>query len=230
MKKMIKPKTPSRDSASNATKNSKVATLKRYTSLASAIEMLESKKITLLDPQSWDDRNDRYFIEEFKKHTGARIVRALCLTDSNETYHHWKVFSNGPDGVKIEFMKQDFISIFDKDSNILQANVDYKLLKEVGEMPFLEKNLLPFLKRKPYEGEKEYRIIYSGNDDESYFPRYDFNPNIISKITLSPWLHDSHVSILKAVLRQISGIKSLKINKSRLIDYSAWKKSIPAIK
>jgi hypothetical protein len=41
--------------------------LKRYTTLSSALDVLENKRLTLLDPAKWDDRNDTYFIELYRQ-------------------------------------------------------------------------------------------------------------------------------------------------------------------
>ena len=41
-------------------------TLRRYTNLASALHILQNRCLTLLSPETWDDRNDAYFMSEYK--------------------------------------------------------------------------------------------------------------------------------------------------------------------
>lgn len=65
---------------------------RRYTNLAAAIHLLQSRKITLLNPARWDDANDAYFMAEYKRLVGAETVLALCFAETAETYHHWRVF------------------------------------------------------------------------------------------------------------------------------------------
>jgi len=61
-----------------------VATFRRYTNLAVAIHMLRTKSITLLDPATWDDKNDAYDMAEYKRLKQAATVLALCFTESGE--------------------------------------------------------------------------------------------------------------------------------------------------
>ncbi len=69
--------------------------LKRYTDLAAAIHVLQTRSLTLLDPEKWDDGNDRAALAEYKKRKELKTLLALCFADCNETYHHWKVFASG---------------------------------------------------------------------------------------------------------------------------------------
>ena len=78
---------------------------RRYTELPFLIDYLMTKELVLLDPRSWDDRNDSYYIEQYAARKSLQGFAALCLTESPETYHHWKIFSSGSSGVCIEFFK-----------------------------------------------------------------------------------------------------------------------------
>lgn len=61
---------------------------KRYTDLPSLIQILMNRELTLLDPSSWDDKNDSYFISTYKEKKQLQSVLALCFTKKSETYHH----------------------------------------------------------------------------------------------------------------------------------------------
>lgn len=76
--------------------------LRRYTNLAATLHVLQNSCLTLLNPGTWEDRNDAFFMSEFKRR-GAQSVLALCFAEVAETYHHWRVFSHGSDGVCLEF-------------------------------------------------------------------------------------------------------------------------------
>ena len=69
--------------------------LRRYTDLPAIAYSLKARCITLLDPQSWDDRNDSYFLRRYKDERKLSSVLALCFTQSSEKYHHWRVFAGG---------------------------------------------------------------------------------------------------------------------------------------
>ena len=70
----------------------RVSAFRKYTNLAALIHFLQTKQITLLNPSTWDDKNDAYFLEEFKNIQGFTTVLAICFAETYETYHHWKVF------------------------------------------------------------------------------------------------------------------------------------------
>lgn len=86
------------------TKNKRPAYLRRYTDLPSLLHILGTKKLTLLDPKTWDDKNDQYFMSLYKDVSGLRSLLALCFSESPEKYHHWRVFSHGPSGVSKSFL------------------------------------------------------------------------------------------------------------------------------
>src|SRR5882724_9846094 len=83
--------------------------LHRYTSLPSALDLLLEQRLFLGSPSRWADRNDSIFLEEYRKRKSAKAVFAVCLTEAEETSHHWTAFASGTDGVRIEFDKRSFL-------------------------------------------------------------------------------------------------------------------------
>jgi hypothetical protein len=198
-------------------------TLRRYTNLASAIHILERKVITLLNPASWDDRNDAYFLSRYKERKAARTLLALCFAEASETYHHWRVFSPGMDGVCIEFDKDKLLGAFKGDDQITSRSVQYR------QIPHILKNRpvddeLPFLKRFPYQDEREFRIIYCSLSELVESKSYLIGLDCISRITLSPWLPPPLATSVKKALRAIDGCSKVKIYASTLIENEKWKK------
>jgi hypothetical protein len=100
--------------------------LRRYTNLAATIHMLRSREITLLSPGTWDDRNDAYYMAEYKRRKNLKTLLALCFANCEETYHHWRVFSHGADGVRIEFDKNLLLRALSGDERIIARDVTYK--------------------------------------------------------------------------------------------------------
>src|SRR5688572_16152316 len=80
--------------------------IRRYISIAGAIDMLRHQQLALLDPATWDDRNDRYFMELYKEARGLGGLYAACASTCYETYHHWRVFTSSADGVCVEIYRQ----------------------------------------------------------------------------------------------------------------------------
>jgi hypothetical protein len=46
--------------------------LRHYTNLAATIHLLREQIVTLRDPEFWDDRNDAYFMAEYKRRMNAK--------------------------------------------------------------------------------------------------------------------------------------------------------------
>jgi hypothetical protein len=105
--------------------------IRRYTNLASTINLLDKRAITLLNPEFWEDKNDAHFMSEYKTYVKARTVLAICFAEGDETYHHWKVFSSGADGICIVFDKEKLLSAFNGNEKITMGSIDYKTLSEV---------------------------------------------------------------------------------------------------
>jgi hypothetical protein len=79
--------------------------IRRYTELPFLLDFLRTREIALLSPSSWDDKNDAHYLDAYAKakaeakSASPGAVRALCMTEASETYHHWKVFSSGSSGM-----------------------------------------------------------------------------------------------------------------------------------
>src|ERR1700745_856554 len=84
--------------------------LGRYTDLPALIHLLRRKCITFLDPATWDDKNDSYYMELYKENKGLKTGLALCFSMTSETYHHWRVFAGGASGICIRFKRDELLS------------------------------------------------------------------------------------------------------------------------
>lgn len=205
-------------------------TLRRYTNLASAIHILDQKAITLLSPTLWDDRNDAYFLNQYKDRKSLKTLLALCFAETLETYHHWRVFAPGLDGVCIEFDKDRLLAAFRHADNVLCRPVQYRQIPDVAKRPPAVDDL-PFLKRFPYRDEKEFRIIHSDQAELREYRSFPVKLHCISRITLSPWMPGPLIASVKSALHGIEGCANLKVYRSTLIDNEKWKKAAnPAIK
>ena len=197
-------------------------TLRRYTNLVAAIQMLRNRKITLLNPQLWDDRNDAYGMSLYAEMRDAKSVLALCFAEQHETYHHWKVFSPGVDGVCIEFDRDGLMESIDGKPGIRSGMVKYRQIQQLrAKPPAVEQ--LPFVKRFPYRDEKEFRIIFTDMKNELDFKDFDFDLGCIKRINLSPWTPKALSDSVKATIKSIDGCEALTLSRSTLVDNDQWK-------
>lgn len=196
--------------------------LRRYTCLPILLDMLVNRKITLLDPVSWEDRNDSFYVEKYRKIKKLRTLLALCFTTKAETFHHWKVFAGNSGGVCVRFNEEKLLSCFKHEPGIKTGTVKYRLMRDLKQNP-PSADELPFLKRKQYEDEAEFRIIYENKNKTFLTKDFELNLSCIERITLSPWLPYPISKTVKGVIRQIRGCASIELIRTGVVEHSVWK-------
>lgn len=195
---------------------------RRYTDLPTLIQMLTNKKLTLLDPSFWDDKNDSFFLATYKEKKKLQSVLALCFTKESETYHHWRVFSSGASGVCINFDSDKLETAFSKVEGVKFEKVNYFALSTLREnRPTITQ--LPFVKRIPYKHEKEFRALWESTSEKVDYLNVPIDLFSITRITLSPWMHPSLRDNVVKLLKMIDGCKSIPIRRSTLTENKNWK-------
>jgi hypothetical protein len=197
--------------------------LRRYTDIPSLIYLLSERKITLLDPRAWDDRNDSRYLAIYREKRGLASVLALCFTQSDETYHHWRVFADGPAGVCVRFERSQLLSAINGHVVVRAQTVKYRKLSEMDDANPRVSDL-PFLKRFAFGHEKEFRVIYESKTKTCSSLDVPIPLSCIERITLSPWVHNQLSKHLKSTLKAIKGCAGLEIVRSTLIGNQQWQR------
>ncbi len=197
--------------------------LRRYTELPYLIDYLQTGELALLNPKAWDDRNDSFYIEEYARAKRLLGIYALCMAEASETYHHWRVFSNGSGGVCIEFDKEKLVEQVRGVPDLRAETVQYRTIKSLREQPPAEADL-PFLKRHAFRDEKEFRLFVCRRTRDTPVLRIPVAPATIKRVTLSPWLPATVCDQVKKVLKSIKGCEKLRVFRSTLVDNEDWKK------
>lgn len=199
--------------------------LSRYTTLPVLLDMLVHRRIVLLNPASWEDRNDSFYLEQYKTKRALKTVLALCFSKKHETFHHWKVFSNGTGGVCVEFNREALLKSIRGQKGFQLRDVKYRLIKEVhSKRPPVED--WPFLKRKPFEDESEFRIVFEDSEIELPSKDIPFELAAIRRITLSPWIPVSVSATVRSVISKIDGCAKLRVDRSSLLETALWKAAV----
>jgi hypothetical protein len=197
--------------------------LRRYVDLPALIYLLKERKLTLLDPQSWEDRNDSYFLELYRQKLDLQTVLAACFAQGKETYHHWRVFASGTGGVCITFNRLSLMSALRSATGLRRRAITYLSLKKLGEGGF-EAADLPFLKRQAFEHENEYRAVYQSETKALSKLDIPIPLSCVAGITLSPWMPSALYATVKKTLTSIDRCHGLKIVRSTLINNDEWKR------
>lgn len=198
--------------------------LNRFTTLPVLIDLLRRKKLVLLSPERWEDRNDAEIMLEYKKRNKLKHLYAACFSIGDETIHHWNAFSSGPSGCCIEFDRQLLLDDANTIEGIRSGSVVYKKLKDLKSETIKIENI-PFTKRWPYRCEEEYRIIF-----ESRKVRPDLNGMLdipidlkcIRKITINQRMPDQVYQTIREYLRSEFKNPDQRINRSTLFENKIW--------
>lgn len=196
--------------------------LRRYTQLPSLVYLLQEKKLTLLDPQTWDDSNDSHYIELYKHNKRYKSVLALCFTAVRETYHHWRVFAPGSGGVCIQFKGPMLIDAVSR-PGVRAEPVRYLTLDESRATKLVREDL-PFLKRYPYAEEKEFRFIFQSRTRDLSTLDFQIPMDCIERIILSPWLHSALARGVRSLIKTIDGCHHIRVHRTTLIGNEEWKR------
>jgi hypothetical protein len=199
--------------------------LRRYTDLPSLLHLLGGKRLTLLDPRTWDDTNDSYYLLKYKEKKSLKTLLALCLTQAEETYHHWRVFSQGSSGVCIHFNRRVFVDTLLRHRGMTVRAVEYRRVRDVRRRPVAPAIAdLPFLKRAGFSAESEVRVIFESATKALPYLDVPIALTSIDKITLSPWLNKRLSATVKEVVSAMPGCAGINVRRSTLVGNTLWKK------
>jgi hypothetical protein len=198
------------------------STLRRYTDLASLLDLLQRRSITLLPPGTWDDRNDRLMMETYRTSAKLETLLALCLTSRGETYHHWKVFTEKDGGVCIHFQRAGFSELMSA-ANVRVRSMKYLRLDQLDANKLPAKDL-PFLKRLAFKDEGEVRAVYENKARETDLKRINIDFGIIDRITLNPWMPKSVADSVRTTVESLTKGANFEVVHSSLIDARGWRR------
>ena len=195
----------------------------RYTDLPSLIHILKSQRLTLLDPMTWDDKNDSSFVTLYREKSKLASVLALCFTRSQETYHHWRIFAPTSSGVRITLDERLLRNSVNGVEGLQMKEVEYVKISDIRGTE-LSRDRLPFIKRHPYRQESEVRLLWESRTEERLSYTLPIDLNAITQVTLSPWLHPELVDSVRSSLKSIDGCNKLKVYRTTLISNDEWLK------
>ena len=200
--------------------------LVRYMDLQYVLQMLQSKSLTLLNPSSWDDKNDAHYVECYRNKKNLTSVLALCMTEASQTYHHWRIFTQGSSGVCVYFKRDEFLDWLKENESIIGRNVIYRTVNQLKDDIVKEKikvDDIPFIKRKAYKHEAEFRLVFDSPNSSKKIESFIFPLATIEKIVLNPWLPQSTVASIKQLIHSIDGCEELPVLRATIIENKEWR-------
>lgn len=196
--------------------------IKRYTTLSSALDTLANGRLTFLNTEKWDDTNDAYFIELYRRREKAGSAVAICCTMAAETYHHWRVFTTGMEGVCLEFKRVPLQRALAPPVTSRGGAVRYVTLAELDEEE-LSPRELPMLKRYGYKDEREWRSLLLLPEPNVRAHNITIPLSTLKRVILNPWLPPPLYQNIKATIHRIPGCERIRVVASSLISNARWK-------
>lgn len=194
--------------------------LKRYTHLPAALGLLRERQLTLLSPSTWEDKNDRVFMEQYASKRQLSTLVGICFSQAAETFHHWKVFAPGSAGVCIELHKEKLLQAVPK-AGFRHGRVTYK--KPVSLIGgYATRSELPFIKGWAFRDEKEYRVIFESDSEQLQTHTIPIDLSCVRSIVVSPWLPEPLFNATRLAINQIPGCQDIPVTHSRVINNEHW--------
>jgi hypothetical protein len=201
--------------------------LRRYTSILAALDTLFNRRITLVNPNTWADRNDRDVMALYAASTPGRSVFAYCMAEGRELAHHWQVFADRGSGVCIAFDKARLIEAISADPAIQHRSVSYVNWRDIHLAGPLDH--LPFIKRQVYRAEREYRLIATPNTNDN-LAAYDVGIPLscITSISVSGEVPEAHFETFRRLVGSVPDCRRLRVRQSGLLQNPRWTAALDA--
>lgn len=204
-------------------------TLRRYTNIDELVDFLQNNRIILRGPSRWEDKNDICLLSRFVIENRCKSVLIKCFSKAEETYLMWKAHQFD-DGIRvcIEFDDTRLLEMIHS-NDVRIGSVDYKTIEQFRTGVF-QLSQLPFIKRYPYRGENEFRIIYLSREKRAFERAFPIGKNCITKVIINPWIKDDDFIIQKNMIKNIPGCRELKVIKSKVLSSPSWIETVDNLK
>lgn len=199
--------------------------IKKYTELPFALQILRTQKLVMVSPKKWDDQNDAFAINEYRRRGRHGSVLALCVTKAAQTHHHWRVFTHGASGACIHFHPEQFYLWAESQPGVMLKDVIYKSIGELSPSS-IPLHQLPFIKRAAYEPENELRLIYSSPTKSLNTHALPFEASMIRRVVLNPWLPQPTVETLKELVASIPGCERIPVIRATIVESKEWQSKL----
>ena len=202
--------------------------LRRYTHALSLLDTLRHRRLTLLPPTRWYDKNDAVGLELYSEMKGVGRVYALCMAQQAERAHHWQLFAGDSHGVCIFLDKTNLVDQLNAlGADVLHGPVRYKTPAQLRRSAPIELDELPFLKRETFGDEREYRLVcWQAQRFASEAFQFHIDPSVIQKVTFGPAMPRALANTLQSVAAEQMGCGHIRFMRSRLDNNQIWHDSL----
>jgi len=193
----------------------------RFLPLERFLETIQTKKLSFVSPKKWNDPFDNFlFRQEIKNNDNfLNKIFVLCFTQNPHSQAYWKTYANEGFCVRLKIRTKELIELLrNSKDKVWLGKMKYlnetKLVEELQQTKGLKKSLeydkinelfikTFLLKRRPFQYEKESRIIVQSNAVESGIKKFNIDiKKIIKDIYLDPRMGKHEELAWKDYLKQ----------------------------
>lgn len=198
----------------------------RYFPFERFLEVLHNKQLAFISPIKWNDPFDNFLFKHKIKNPGISFLNRLfvgCFTINPHSQAYWKAYAPEGYSVRLKFETKKLLGLILKlKDRAWYGELNYKSESEIIEIfqkthglkdSLEEKEVNDIflkvftLKRKPFEYEKEVRIIIESGKIKEGIRRVNIDlKDLITSIYLDPGIKPNEAKAFKAYLNDF-GIK-----------------------
>lgn len=194
---------------------------RKYMPLGRALDTLK-RGLFLADPLDWEDQNDVICVKRYAEIFG-KSVRAICVTEGTEKYHHWRSYSDPKLMVALLLRKKAFEAQCQAYS---AANcqsrfkaVEYFPIRRAGEIVAGD---LTFSKFNAYESEQEYRFVVEAEKLADIPKRLPIAADMVKGVIVNPWADEEFVEAVRIAVNAISPFAAVSVTRSTVLGKDKW--------
>lgn len=199
--------------------------LYRYTSLPAALDILKRQRLVLLEPMNWDDENDKGYLAAYKEAKKIKSLRVLCFTSVYETSQHWELFAGGA-GVRLTLSREALENDISSMPGMRLRDVTYREITK-AKINAQDVDLWPFLKRYPYEGEREVRLIHE-SERSKISPEISLSKSTIQRLTFHPSTPKPLMKTMRSLVRDLVRDSRFPVTRSTMLNNRTWLNPVEA--
>lgn len=205
----------------NEDKEKRNLRLYRYTKHQYALEMIRTKEIVIPEPRGWDDVNDLEGLLQYQRIVGLVGLGVLCMTSEPDTYHHWKLYAHGQEGIALVFDRKKMREWARTHRGTRLQSIRYVRMQDLKDLD-VSLTRLPYLKRWGYRSEREWRLLYEADVSSQLF-KLPFPSEALSRIVINPWANIDEYAEMKDEYESILDRRVVRVTRTELVNSQTWR-------
>jgi hypothetical protein len=194
---------------------------RKYMPFGRALDTLK-RGLFLADPLDWEDQNDVICVKRYSEISG-QSVRAICVTEGTEKYHHWRSYSDSKLLVALLLRKKSFeAQCQEYSATNCQSRFEAVKYFPIRRASEIVADDLTFSKFNAYESEQEYRLVVQAANMSDIPQRLPIAADIVKGVIVNPWADDEFVEAVRIAVNAIPPFATVSVTRSTVLGKDKW--------